>query len=64
MNTNDDWAGSIAGSFSQAGAFPLPQGSKDAAVVIELRANAAYTVQVRGSENSVGEALLELYELK
>ena len=64
LTTNDDWAGSATTAFSEAGAFPLPAGSKDAAAVVTLRANSAYTVQVRGGGTIAGEALVEIYELK
>ncbi|MCX6953865.1 MAG: immunoglobulin domain-containing protein, partial [Verrucomicrobia bacterium] len=61
--TNDNWDASLAPAFTQVGAFPLPAGSKDAAVVATVTAGRSYTVQVSGLSNGVGEALVEVYEL-
>jgi hypothetical protein len=63
---NDDWsagttAGATAGAAAQLGAFALPAGSKDAAFVVTLPAG-AYTVQIRGADNTSGLALVEVYE--
>lgn len=73
---NDDWstpepvsAGPAIGSAaditvasSSSGAFALPAGSKDAAVVLTLPPG-AYTAIVRGSSTESGEALAEVYEV-
>lgn len=62
---NDDWDG-IAGSTTtaavaaQVGAFPLPAGSKDAALVVTL-APGVYTVHVSGVGGAMGTALVEVY---
>ncbi len=61
--TNDNWDASLAPVFAQAGAFPLPGGSKDSALVATLSAGLNYTVRVSGVNNTVGEALIEVYEL-
>ncbi|MBC7366388.1 MAG: hypothetical protein H7343_06170 [Undibacterium sp.] len=44
------------------GAFPLPPGSKDAALVVALPAG-GYTVQVSGADGGTGTAIVEIYEL-
>lgn len=59
---NDNWDGSLAGTFSTVGAFSLTTASKDAALVTSLTPG-AYTVQVSGVNNATGEALVEIYEL-
>jgi hypothetical protein len=59
---NDNWSGSLAGSFTSVGAFPLDPGSRDAALLADLSPG-SYTVQVRGADGGTGEALVELYEV-
>ena len=63
VTENDNWAASLAPSFSAVGAFSLPTGSRDAALVAVL-APGSYTAQVRGTDGGTGEALIELYEAK
>lgn len=63
LAANDNWDSALAPVFAQVGAFPLPAGSKDSALVATLTANRSYTVQVSGVASSVGEALVEVYEL-
>lgn len=64
---NDDWgtgtstAAQIAGTSAQVGAFALPAGSKDAALLIALQPG-TYTVQVTGVGNTAGVALIEIYD--
>lgn len=65
--TNDRWeaaenASAIATASSRAGAFGLPQGSEDAAMLITLPPG-AYTVEVKGKAGGEGVALLEIYEV-
>ncbi len=60
---NDNWAGSLAPSFTAVGAFALLAGSRDAALVATL-APGSYTAQVRGADGGTGEALIEIYEAK
>jgi hypothetical protein len=67
VGTNDDWsAGGAAAEVEEAtataGAFALPRGSKDAALVLTLDAG-NYTLQMTGAEGGGGVALLEVYEL-
>jgi N-acetylmuramoyl-L-alanine amidase len=59
---NDDWTPELASAFAQVGAFGLPAGSRDAALVLTLPAGRAYTAQVTGG-GATGEALVEVYEL-
>jgi hypothetical protein len=61
---NDNWGGSAAlqTAFSQAGAFALPAGSKDAAVLVRLPPG-GYTVVVSGVAGGTGTALVEIYDL-
>jgi cyclophilin family peptidyl-prolyl cis-trans isomerase len=61
--TNDDWgtnpevpAGPIAG------AFALPAGSADSALLLTLNPG-VYSAMVRGVGNTTGEALVEVYEV-
>ena len=60
--SNDNWSPADATVFQQVGAFALPPGSKDAALVRVLGAG-AYTAQASGLANSTGVALVEVYEL-
>ena len=63
--TNDGWANSagIATAAIQTGAFTLPSGSKDAAVLITLNPGAC-TAQIKSAKNaSSGVALIEIYEV-
>ena len=63
--TNEGWANSAAITTAaiQTGAFTLPSGSKDAAVLITLNPG-AYTAQIKSAKNaSSGVALIEIYEL-
>lgn len=61
---NDNWGGTAAlqTAFTQAGAFALPAGSGDAAVVLRLPPG-GYTVVVSGVGNTIGTALVEVYDL-
>lgn len=61
---NDNWgnATTLQAAFTQAGAFPLPAGSNDAAVVLRLPPG-GYTVVVSGVGNTTGTALVEVYDL-
>ena len=52
----------IASTAAQVGAFALPAGSADCALLVSLPAG-AYTVQVSGVNNSTGVALAEIYEV-
>ncbi len=66
---NDDWgqgpsseASAISAAAVKTGAFALPTGSRDAAVLLTLTAG-AYSVQVSGVADSTGVALVEVYEV-
>lgn len=61
---NDNWSADLAATFASVGAFALPAGSKDAALVTGLEAGKSYTVQVQGADGGTGEALIEIYELR
>lgn len=62
---NDDWGGTPALSTAAAtvGAFPLSQGSKDAALLVTLPAG-VYTAQVSGVDGTTGVALVEIYDVQ
>ena len=63
--TNEGWANNpaITTAAIQTGAFALPSGSKDAAVLITLNPG-AYTAQIKSAKNaSSGVALIEIYEV-
>lgn len=67
LRTNDDWASGadaaiIAQAAVSAGAFPLANGSKDAAMIIML-APGAYTVQLSGVNNTTGVGIVEVYDV-
>jgi sugar lactone lactonase YvrE len=59
---NDNWDAGIADTFTRVGAFSLPIGSKDAALLASLPAGRAYTVQVSGAGSSSGIVLIEIYD--
>jgi hypothetical protein len=66
--TNDRWdvganAAAVHTASGNVGAFALPAGSQDAALLITL-APGAYTVKVEGKNESEGVALLEIYEVR
>ena len=63
---NQNWslggfATQIAEAAVRAGAFPLPSGSADAALIMRLDPG-AYTVQVTGDAAASGVALVEVYD--
>ncbi|PAW68329.1 MAG: hypothetical protein B9S34_02735 [Opitutia bacterium Tous-C1TDCM] len=59
---NDNWNQADAPVFASVGAFALPAGSRDAALVTTL-APGSYTVQIAGVANGTGVALVEVYEV-
>jgi hypothetical protein len=65
LAANNDWAGTaeIARATSAAGAFPLPAGSKDAALLLAEVRPGSYTVHVTGHDERSGVALAEVYAL-
>jgi len=52
----------IAGTAATVGAFALPSGSADCALIVSLPAG-AYTVEVSGVNSTTGIALAEIYEI-
>lgn len=65
FEVNDDWstqpdAAAIAAAAARVGAFALPQGSRDAALLVELPAG-AYTAHVNTDAVESGDVLLEVY---
>jgi hypothetical protein len=62
VDENDNWHDALAATFASAGAFALPVGSRDAALVVNLQPG-GYTVQVSGANATLGMALIEVYEL-
>jgi hypothetical protein len=66
--TNDNWgqgtnAASFAATAATSGAFPYTAGSADAGLLLDLDAG-AYTVQLRGKNDTTGVALVEVYEAR
>ena len=66
---NDNWydapnAVAIATAAQQVGAFALPAGSRDAALLLSLPPG-SYTAQVeaRSAGDGVGQALVEVYDV-
>ncbi len=61
---NDDWGGTaeLKAAFATAGAFALPDASKDAAVVVRLPPG-GFTVVVAGAGTTTGTTLVEVYDL-
>ena len=65
LASNDGWGGDpmvAAAARPSAGAFALPAGSKDAAMVVTLPPG-AYTALVTGKNGATGVALVEVYDL-
>ena len=67
LASNDNWetgpiaAAQLSAMCAQVGAFALPAGSKDAALLITLQPG-AYTVVLTGVGNTAGVALIEVYD--
>lgn len=60
---NNDWsAANVGNAFSATGAFALPAGSRDAALVTDLAAGKDYTVQVTNASGAGGIVLIEVYD--
>jgi len=65
IGANDNWgaaanASDVAAAARQAGAFALPANSRDAALLVALRAG-SYTARVAGIGGATGTALVEIY---
>jgi hypothetical protein len=63
IGTNDNWDSSLTNTFNSVGAFALTAGSKDAAIIVTLRAGVTYSVVVSGADGGSGEGIVEIYEL-
>lgn len=67
LATNTGWstaanAAEIRAAAQKAGAFPLPEGGADSALLVTLSPG-PYTVQVSGVNDTTGLTLVEVYEL-
>ena len=62
VGENDQYASADAAVFAQVGAFALPAGSKDAAIVARLGPG-GYTAHVTGAVGTSGTVLVEVYEV-
>ena len=64
VQSNDNWGGTTAltNAFTQVGAFTLPAGSRDAALLVTLQPG-SYTAQISGVNSTTGVALVEVYEM-
>lgn len=67
IRENDNWsdaadAAALVATANAVGAFALPSGSKDAALLLYL-APGSYTAQVSGVNSTTGIALVEAYEV-
>jgi hypothetical protein len=64
LASNDHWARAdarqLSGLFERTGAFPLPEASRDAALVFPL-ATGAYTLEATGLGGGIGTVLVEAY---
>ncbi len=60
---DDDKIADINEAGARTGAFPLPRGSTDSALLLTLPPG-AYTAQVTGRNSSQGVALVEIYEVR
>lgn len=68
IGSNDDWGELedlllLHSLFAQVGAFTLPPGGRDAALLVTL-APGAYTIRCEGKDESNGSVLLEVYDLR
>jgi hypothetical protein len=73
LATNDDWgtqnstvtftSADVRDLSTKAGAFTLPSGSKDAALLFSTATNTSYTVLVSGTNGETGVALVEIYDV-
>jgi hypothetical protein len=64
MMSNDNWGDGavLAGAFANVGAFALPAGSRDAALLATL-APGGYSAVVTGAAGAAGNVLVEVYEV-
>ena len=64
LAANDNWGGgaTLRAAFTAVGAFPLPNPSRDAALLITL-APGTYTTRATAVDNARGPVLIEIYEV-
>ena len=64
LQQNDDWGGASAlvNAGKATGAFELPAGSRDAALLVTL-SEGNYTATISSGENGTGRAIVEMYEV-
>jgi hypothetical protein len=68
VGTNDNWSGdptqaaALQIAFTNSGAFTIPSGSKDAALLLTLDPG-NYTAVARGADGGGGELIVEVYEV-
>lgn len=70
--TNDDWGtpiganaangSALSAAASQSGAFPLSQGSRDAALIATVSPG-SYSIQMSGNAGGSGMAMVEVYDI-
>jgi hypothetical protein len=61
--TNDNWTGTAGSTFGTVGAFELPSGSRDAAMVVTLEPG-VYSAHAAGlGADANGEGMIEIYDL-
>ncbi len=65
LASNDDWGGTttLSSTFTKVGAFNLPAGSKDAAILMTLNPG-PYSAVVSGVNGTTGVALVEVYAVE
>jgi hypothetical protein len=64
IKSNDDWGDNpeLMAAFTSIQMAPLPSGSKDAAMIVELPPG-PYSVHLTGMNGTTGIAMIEIYEL-
>jgi hypothetical protein len=62
FDSASSWDSGLSSTFSAVGAFGLPSGSKDAALLLTTVNPGAYTAQVTSTSNNDGVALVEVYD--
>ena len=60
----DDWNASLANLFGVIGAFALPEGSRDAALVVRLSPGVYSALLRNASDDAGGDPLVEVYFLE
>jgi hypothetical protein len=61
--TSDGFKADLSAAAQRSGAFSLEEKSADSALILNATAGNAYTIQVSGSDNATGQALVEIYLL-